>query len=65
MLSDIAQENRLFSKKSYLDTLTFPSKIIGRQDKAKELVRLFWDTNRSWWFHSYQYMEEAAQASPQ
>ena len=41
MLSDIAQENRLFSKKSYLDTLTFPSKIIGRQDKAKELVRLF------------------------
>lgn len=41
MLSDIAQENRLFSKKSYLDTLTFPSKIIARQDKAKELVRLF------------------------
>jgi len=41
MVSDIAQENRLFSKKSYLDTLTFPSKIIGRQDKAKELVRLF------------------------
>jgi len=41
MLSEIAQENRLFSKKSYLDTLTFPSKIIGRQDKAKELVRLF------------------------
>lgn len=41
MLVEIEKENRLFSKKAYLDTLVFPSKIIGRQDKAKELVRMF------------------------
>jgi cell division control protein 6 len=40
MISEIEKENSLFSKKANLDTLSFPPKIIGRQDKAKELIRL-------------------------
>ncbi len=40
MISEIEKENSLFSKKANLDTLSFPPQIIGRQDKAKELIRL-------------------------
>ena len=33
------KENLLFANKAFLDNLTLPSEIIGRQGKAKELVR--------------------------
>ncbi|WP_148680815.1 Cdc6/Cdc18 family protein [Candidatus Nitrososphaera gargensis] len=38
IVSEVEKENSLFVKKVYLDTLTFPSKIIGRSDRVKELV---------------------------
>lgn len=40
MISEIEKEDSIFSKKANLETLSFPPKIIGRQDKAKELVRI-------------------------
>ncbi len=39
ILAEIEKEDRIFSKKSYLDNLTFPKNLIGREKKAKELVR--------------------------
>lgn len=39
MLSEIEREDKIFSKKSYLDNLSFPKSLVGREKKAKELVR--------------------------
>jgi|SRR5581483_5403718 len=36
---EVENENTLFADKSYLDSLKSTSRIIGRQDKAKELAR--------------------------
>jgi len=36
---EVEKENLLFAKKTSLDNLTLPSKIIGREMKAKELIR--------------------------
>lgn len=38
IVSEVEKENSLFVSKVQLDTLTFPSKIIGRKDRVKELV---------------------------
>jgi archaeal cell division control protein 6 len=35
----VEKENLLFANKAFLDNLTLPSQIIGRESKAKELVR--------------------------
>lgn len=40
MLTEAEKENSLFSQKDVLDALKFSSSIIGREDKARELVRL-------------------------
>jgi cell division control protein 6 len=37
--TEVEKENLLFANKTFLDSLTLPSKIIGREKKAKELVR--------------------------
>jgi archaeal cell division control protein 6 len=37
--AEVEKENLLFANKTFLDNLTLPSKIIGREKKAKELVR--------------------------
>jgi cell division control protein 6 len=36
---EVEKENLLFANKTFLDNLTLPSQIIGREKKAKELVR--------------------------
>lgn len=38
IISEVEKENSLFINKIHLDTLTFPSKVIGRKDQVKELV---------------------------
>ncbi len=38
--SEVEKENILFANKALLENLTLPSTIIGRENKAKELVRL-------------------------
>lgn len=40
IISKVEKENAVFAKKSYLDTLSFPDKIIGRQKQAEDLVRI-------------------------
>ncbi|MEX0765010.1 MAG: AAA family ATPase [Nitrosopumilaceae archaeon] len=40
IISKIEKEDSTFSKKAYLDTLSFPPNIIGREKKTEELVRL-------------------------
>lgn len=40
MLSEVEKEDLLFARKDLLDTLAFPPSIVGREEKAKELVRL-------------------------
>jgi len=40
IISKIEKEDSIFSKKAYLDTLSFPPNIVGRQKKTEELVRL-------------------------
>lgn len=40
IISKIEKEDSTFSKKAYLDTLSFPPKIVGREKKTEELVRL-------------------------
>ena len=37
--AELEKENLLFANKAFLDNLTLPSQIIGRERKAKELVR--------------------------
>jgi cell division control protein 6 len=37
--AEVEKENLLFANKAYLDNLTLPSEIIGREQTAKELVR--------------------------
>jgi archaeal cell division control protein 6 len=37
--AEVEKENLLFADKTFLDNLTLPSQIIGREKKAKELVR--------------------------
>ncbi|HEX6280600.1 MAG TPA: ATP-binding protein [Nitrososphaera sp.] len=37
--AEVEKENLLFANKAFLDNLTLPSEIIGRESKAKELVR--------------------------
>src|ERR671911_855237 len=37
--AEVEKENLLFANKAFLDNLTLPSQIIGRERKAKELVR--------------------------
>jgi cell division control protein 6 len=37
--AEVEKENLLFANKTFLDNLTLPSQIIGREGKAKELVR--------------------------
>jgi cell division control protein 6 len=37
--AEVEKENLLFANKMFLDNLTLPSEIIGRERKAKELVR--------------------------
>jgi archaeal cell division control protein 6 len=39
IFGEVEKENLLFAKKTFLDNLTLPSKIIGREMKAKELIR--------------------------
>jgi archaeal cell division control protein 6 len=39
IFAEVEKENLLFANKSFLDNLTLPSQIIGRERKAKELVR--------------------------
>lgn len=39
IIAKIEKESSLFSNKAYLDVLLIPSKIIGRQKQAEELVR--------------------------
>ena len=39
IIGDVEKENKGFAKKSNLDNLAFPKNIIGRETKAKELVR--------------------------
>src|ERR687892_450060 len=36
---EVQKENLLFANKTFLDNLTLPSQIIGREKRAKELVR--------------------------
>ena len=36
--AEVEKENLLFAHKMFLDNLTLPSEIIGRERKAKELV---------------------------
>ena len=40
IISKIEKEDSAFSKKAYLDTLSFPPKIVGREKKTEELARL-------------------------
>jgi cell division control protein 6 len=37
--AEVEKENLLFANKTFLDNLTLPSQIIGREKRAKELVR--------------------------
>jgi cell division control protein 6 len=37
--AEVEEENVLFANKAFLDNLTLPSKIVGREREAKELVR--------------------------
>src|SRR5918999_5811802 len=37
--AELEKENELFANKTFLDNLTLPSQIIGREKRAKELVR--------------------------
>src|ERR687898_1146446 len=37
--AEVEKENVHFANKTFLDNLTLPSQIIGREKKAKELVR--------------------------
>ncbi len=37
--AEVEKENELFANKTFLDNLTLPSQIIGREKRAKELVR--------------------------
>jgi archaeal cell division control protein 6 len=39
IFTEVEQENLLFANKTFLDNLTLPSQIIGRERKAKELIR--------------------------
>lgn len=39
IIGDVEKENKWFAKKSHLDNLGFPKNIMGREIKAKELVR--------------------------
>jgi cell division control protein 6 len=39
IFDEVEKENLLFANKSFLDNLTLPSKIIGRERKAEELIR--------------------------
>lgn len=39
IFAEVEKENLLFANKNFLDNLTLPSQIIGRERKAKELVR--------------------------
>lgn len=39
IIVEVEKENKIFADKSYLDSLKSPSRIIGQQDKAKELAR--------------------------
>ncbi len=38
---EVEKENLLFANKAFLDNLTLPSQIIGREKRAKELIRFF------------------------
>lgn len=40
IISKIEKEDSIFSKKAYLDTLSFPPNIVGREKKTEELARL-------------------------
>ena len=40
IVTKVNKESIIFSKKNYLDTLTLPTKIIGRHNQARDLVRL-------------------------
>jgi cell division control protein 6 len=39
IFAEVEKENLLFANKTFLDNLRLPSKIIGRERKAKELIR--------------------------
>ena len=39
IFAEVEKENMLFANKTFLDNLTLPSKIIGREAQAKELIR--------------------------
>ena len=39
ILAEVEKENLLFANKTFLDNLTLPSKMIGRERKAKGLIR--------------------------
>lgn len=40
IISRIEKEDSTFSKKAYLDTLSFPPNIVGRENKTEDLARL-------------------------
>ncbi len=40
MLAEVEKQESLFSRKDLLDALAFPASIVGREEKAKELVKL-------------------------
>jgi hypothetical protein len=39
IFAEVEKENLLFANKTFLDNLTLPSKITGRETKAKEIIR--------------------------
>jgi cell division control protein 6 len=43
IISKIEQEGSIFAKKASLDSLSFPSKIIGRKDQTEKLIRYLLD----------------------
>jgi hypothetical protein len=43
--TEVEKENLLFANKTFLDNLTLPSQIIGREKRAKELVQFLQVTN--------------------
>jgi hypothetical protein len=63
--AEVDKENLLFANKTFLDNLTLPSQIIGRERKAKELVRFLLGYKQGLVVPFVLYMVGADQVSPQ
>lgn len=61
--AEVEKENLLFANKTFLENLKVPSKIIGREGKAKELVRFLLGYRQGLVVPFYLYMVEADQAN--